>query len=101
MEQAQRESNILRISKRSVKRIHAHTHSRQLNFVVLTIIIIIQIFCCNRMWLNEISWRKKWYYHYKTVVDSQVSFGEVKTIREGRGKEFLVLVTGIFSLLLL
>ena len=45
------------------------------------IIIIIQTFCCNRMWLHEMSW-EKCFYHYRTVADSQVSSGQV-TIKEG------------------
>ena len=46
------------------------------------ITIIIQTFCCNRMWLHEMSW-EKCFYHYRTVADSQVSSGEVVTIKEG------------------
>lgn len=52
------------------------------NAVVLIIMIIIQIFCWNRMWLHEISW-ERWYYHYQTVANSQVSSGEVKSVQEG------------------
>ena len=46
------------------------------------IIIIIQTFCCNRMWLHEMS-SEKCFYHYRAVADSQVSSGEEITIKEG------------------
>ena len=46
------------------------------------IIIIIQTFCCNRMWLHEMS-SEKCFYHYRAVADSQDSSGEVITIKEG------------------
>ena len=46
------------------------------------IIRVIQTFCCNRMWLHEMS-SEKCFYHYRTVADSQLSSGEVITIKEG------------------